>query len=171
MEQSTHKKSLPVWRYKGSGWLLGLSTTGTTPGFINWDEATGLVEFRDLDSTVIQSLHARDITSSYLGSDGHYTLRTATGVFRFKIRGKDAGKNFTTKLKDVVDTFILEDIGASFTDEKSAASELSQFLNSHATPGAKSLHYRRKTSLKTIVLLVIVAVAVFSTIGFMTSRS
>lgn len=171
MEQSTHKKSLPVWRYTGNGWLFGFSTLGTTAGFIRWDESSGLIEFVDLDGTVIYSSHARDITSSYFGSSGEYTLRTLTsGVYRFKVRGKDASKNFGAKIRDVADA-LLEDIGASYMDERSLAGDLSEFLGAHADPLAKKLHFRRKVSLKTMTLIVIGVVIIFSVIGFTTGRS
>ncbi|UTX51306.1 hypothetical protein KI440_03880 [Candidatus Saccharibacteria bacterium TM7i] len=163
---NVHKKALPVWRYTGSGWLLGFSTFGTEPGFIVWDEATGMLNITSMDGMSLASTHARDVKSSFLGSDGEYTLRFSQGVYRFKIRGKSASKGFGAKVTDIADTFLFEEIGASYLDEKGLADELNRFLISHSAAGERAFHYRRKLSLKATVLIALAAVAMFVIIGF-----
>lgn len=165
-EQTPENKSLPVWRHTGNGWLLNLSTAGTVPGYINWNEATGMVTFQDLDGTVVSSIHARDITSSYFGSDGNYTLRTDGSIMRFKIRGKNSTKSPGTTIKDLLDTFLLDGIGTSILDEKSLANELSSFLASHSSSTNKRSHFRRKLSFKATILIAVAVIVIIFVIGF-----
>lgn len=159
-------KIIPVWRHKDSFWSLGLITANALPGFIQWDTSTTTISILDINNTPVVSFAAADVTSSHLSAD-IYVLRTKDKIYRFKIRNSQEtnAKSPLSVVKDFTNTFVFDNLGSSYLDERSATKEFADFLKSHSNPEYASRHYRPKYTFTSVIILAVAIIIVAFVIG------
>lgn len=163
------EKSIKAWMWNSTRWmLLGFSTIGSKSVEVVWSEGSRDVLVKDEDGRVVHTFDALLINRYYIHSDGRFTLWVNNTPHYFSVRYGDSRNKFITRLVNIFDYAVMEDLKNTTTAARSEIEGFKEFLDA-SHPGISGFApLSAKSSLKVItfaVLMIATLAVVFVVFG------